>query len=98
MTTNMILIAAFVVAAALAAIPVALILGRIGFSESWAGLLFVLLVVAPFIPGWIYPLLPAALKALPVAGLGGFMKLIEWTPALIFLWVFALRKSPKVTT
>src|SRR5262245_7969091 len=96
MTTYMILGITFIIAAALAAIPVAMILGRLGFSENWAGLLFLLLLGAPFIPGLVYQILPASfVTALPVAGLGGVLKLIEWTPALIFLWVFALRKSPK---
>jgi hypothetical protein len=92
----LILIATFVITAALAAIPAAIILGRLGFSEGWAALLFVLLVAAPFIPGTVVGFLPQSLlAALPLPALGGLLKIIEWTPALIFLWVFALRPSPR---
>jgi hypothetical protein len=94
--TYLFLFATFIIAAALACIPVAMILKRLGFSEGWAGLLFVILLGAPFIPGTVMGLLPTALVAsLPIAALGGLLKLIEWAPALIFLWVFALRRSPK---
>ena len=96
MLTYLILIGTFVIAAALAAIPAAIILGRLGFSEGWAALLFVLLVAAPFIPGTVAGLLPQSVLAfLPLPALGGVLKLVEWTPALIFLWVFALRPSPR---
>ena len=96
MLTYLILIAAFVIAATLAAIPAAIVLGRLGFSEGWAGLLFVLLVAAPFIPGTVAGLLPqSVLASLPLPALGGVLKIVEWTPALTFLWFFALRPSPR---
>jgi hypothetical protein len=96
MLTYLILIATFVIAATLAAIPAAIVLGRLGFSEGWAGLLFVVLVAAPFIPGTVAGLLPpSVLASLPLPALGGVLKLVEWTPALIFLWYFALRPSPR---
>jgi hypothetical protein len=96
MLTYLILIGTFAIAAALAAIPAAIILGRLGFSEGWAGLLFVLLVAAPFIPGTVAGLLPQSVLAfLPLPALGGVLKLVEWAPVLIFLWCFALRSSPR---
>ena len=96
MMTYLILLATFIVAAALACSPVAIILGRLGFSEGWAGLLFVLLVAAPFIPGYLMGLLPASvIGSMSLPALGGILKIVEWTPALVFIWVFALRKSPK---
>ena len=98
MLTYFILIGTFVIAAALAAIPAAMILKRLGFSEGWAGLLFLLLVAAPFIPGTVAGLLPqSVLATLPLPALGGVLKLVEWTPALIFLWYFALRPSQRKT-
>jgi hypothetical protein len=96
MMTYLILIATFIIAAALACIPVAIILGRLGFSEAWAGLLFIVLVAAPFIPGYLIGLLPVSvLNSMSIPALGGVLKIVEWTPALVFLWVFALRKTPK---
>ena len=75
-----------------------MILKRLGFSEGWAALLFLLLVVAPFIPGTVVGLLPqSVLATLPLPALGGLLKLVEWAPALIFLWYFALRPSPRKT-
>jgi hypothetical protein len=96
MHTYLILIGTFVIAAALASIPAAIILQRLGFSEGWAGLLFMLLVAAPFIPGTVAGLLPqSVLASLPLPALGGVLKIVEWAPALIFLWCFALRPSPR---
>ncbi len=96
MTTMIILVAAFVIAASLAAIPVAIILKKLGFSEAWAGLLFLLLIAAPFIPGYVAGFIPTAtMTSLPIPVLGGILKIVEWTPALIFLWVFALRRAPR---
>jgi len=96
MTTTIILIAAFVIAACLAAIPVAIILKKLGFSESWAGLLFLLLIAAPFIPGYVVGFIPAStMTSVPLPVLGGILKIVEWTPGLVFLWVFALRRAPK---
>ena len=98
MLTYFMLIGTFVIVAALAAIPAATILKRLGFSEGWAALLFLLLVVAPFIPGTVVGLLPQSVLAmLPLPALGGLLKLVEWTPVLIFLWYFALRPSPRNT-
>lgn len=96
MTTTIILVATFVFVAALAAIPVAIILKKLGFSERWAGLLFVILILAPFVPGYVAGFIPAStMNALSIPVLGGIYKVIEWMPALIFLWVFALRRAPK---
>ncbi len=98
MISFLMLLGAFIVAAALASIPVAIILKRLGFSEGWAGLLFMLLIAAPFIPGTVIGLLPTAIVAtLPLPALGGVLKIVEWAPALIFLWYFALRRAPGST-
>ena len=99
MTTMILLLAAFVIAALLAAIPVAIILKKLGFSEAWAGVLFLLLVAAPFIPGYVAGFIPTStLMSLPIPVLGGILKIVEWTPALVFLWIFALRSAPKEAT
>ena len=94
--TYVLLIAAFMVAASLAAIPVAMILKKLGLSMYWAALLFLILVATPFLPGYVVNYLPASVvTAMPLPVLGGILKIIEWAPALIFLWVVALRPAPK---
>ena len=84
------------VAAALAAIPAAMIFKKIGLSVYWAVAVFLILSLAPFMPGYIVNYLPSSLVAnLPLPILGGLLKVIEWAPGLIFLWVIALRPTPK---
>lgn len=96
MTTYILLIVAFMVAAALAAIPAAMILMKLGLSKYWALLLFLILITTPFIPGYVVNYLPASVvTSLPLPVLGGVLKVIEWAPGLIFLWVIALRPAPK---
>jgi hypothetical protein len=84
------------VAAALAAIPAAMICKRIGLSVYWAIGAFLILTIAPFTPNFVVTYLPSSLVAnLPLPVLGGLLKVIEWLPGLIFLWVVALRALPK---
>ena len=94
--TYILLIVASVVVAALAAIPGAIILKKLGLSKYWGLLLFLILVAAPFIAVPVASYLTALFVTSPSAPtVVGVLKLIEWTPCLIFLWVIALRGAPK---
>jgi hypothetical protein len=96
MMTYGLLVAAFMVAAALAAVPAALILRKLGISHYWALLVFAILCTTPFIPGYVVNYLPATfVTSLPLPVLGGILKVIEWAPGLIFLWAVALYRVPK---
>jgi hypothetical protein len=86
-----IFIAGFALAAALAAIPASMLLRRLGFSPWWGVVIFLLLISVPFLPAMIVATVPElVLSSSNIAFIGVGLKIVEWAPALVLIWYFAL--------
>ncbi len=91
MLNYFIFLAGFAIAAALAAVPAGMLLGKLGFSPLWGAVIFVLLIAVPFLPAMVVAAFPAVmLNSSNIALVGVGLKILEWTPVLALLWYFAL--------